>query len=217
MKEKLDKLLPKFARLPLLTVLLLNFAVYYITKIVTVNEQHFDLTIPLDREIPFVPAFIIVYILAYVQWVFSYLYHCTREKRICLQITATDCLAKVICMLFFIFLPTMIVRPEITDNDVFSFLTKIIYTLDTPVNLFPSIHCLESWICFRGALLLKKVSKTYIVIQLVFTILVFTSTVFVKQHFFVDIIASIALVEIAFVVVKKTSLWKLLDRKKVDE
>ncbi|CCY70604.1 uncharacterized protein BN508_01112 [Eubacterium sp. CAG:161] len=91
-------------------------------------------------------------------------------------------------------------------------MTNLIYTLDSPDNLFPSIHCLESWVCFRGAMRCKKVGKVYKVIMLILALLVFASTVMVKQHVFVDIIGAILVVEIGLALAKRLNIYKKLDK-----
>ena len=72
-----------------------------------------------------------------------------------------------------------------------------IYAADEPpINLFPSLHCLESWLCFRGAVGLRKMPRWYAWLQLIFTLLVFTSVLLVKQHVWPDILGGIAVAEL---------------------
>ena len=92
--------------------------------------------------------------------------------------------------------PTTNVRPEITGTALSDEVTRFLYSVDQPVNLFPSIHCLESWICFRGSLKLEKVPHWYRPVSFVFTLLVFASTVLLKQHVVVDIAGGVLFVEI---------------------
>ena len=68
--------------------------------------------------------------------------------------------------------------------------------MDSPTNLFPSIHCLVSWLCaigLRGA----KVSNWYKVFSYTFAIAVCVSTQLTKQHYIVDVFGGIALAEIS--------------------
>lgn len=212
--------IPKFARLPLTTVVIFNFVTYYLTKVIAADFTHYNLGIVIDSYIPFRPIFIIIYVGAYIQWIHGYIYHCKQSEDICYQITVSDLIAKAICFLIFIILPTTITRPEITGTGIFDKCVDFIYSADIPVNLFPSIHCLESWMCFRGALKMRTsknknyrfkdaICDPYIVFQFVFTLLVFASTVFIKQHFFIDIIGGVAMVEIGWLI---TSLIKRAHR-----
>lgn len=212
LEKSLSRILPKYAYIPLIILMVFRFSQYFFTKLITEDMVHYDLSLPIDEVIPFVPFFIVFYILSYIQWFGSYIYHCHSGKESCYHIIASDFIVNIMCMLCFILLPTTIERPQITGNGVFEVLTKIIYFFDTPVNLFPSMHCTTSWICFRGSLLMKNAPKWYPALQFVFTLFVFASTVFVKQHFFIDIIAGVILVEIGWFISKHFSLWKLFDR-----
>ncbi len=215
MKQKLDLWLPSFTRFPLLFALVVNFLTYYGTKLVTLNAKHHDLTIGLDHLIPFVPFFISFYVLAYAQWVFSYVYHTRQNENACYTIITANVIAKIICALFFIFYPTEIQLPEITGNSVWEQLTQFIYNADTPRTLFPSLHCVESWFCFRGATYVKQAPKWYLPAQGILSLLVFASTVFVKQHFIVDVFAGVAVAELGLFIARKKNFGTFF--KKVDK
>ena len=64
------------------------------------------------------------------------------------------------------------------------------------MTLFPSIHCLDSWLCWRFLVKIEWIPKWYKWINFLFTLLVCASTVLVKQHLLVDIFAGIAVAEI---------------------
>lgn len=207
MKKLYDFLFPKYARLPLLLVLLMNCFVFWVIPSIQdlLCAQRHDMTLGIDRALPLVPAFIVVYILSYVQWVGTYIYHSHESRELCYRMTNSDLIAKLIVMVIFIIYPTIMTRPEIAElgDGPFAWLTGLIYTMDKPISLFPSIHCLESWMCFRTALMMKKKHYGYISAQLIFTLLVFASVVLVKQHFFVDIPAAILVAEIGLFAYKK--------------
>ena len=204
MRKLYDFLFPKYARLPLLLVLAFNCSVYWLAPLIQGDGvTRYDLTIGLDTIIPFVPAFIVVYVLSYVQWAASYIYHSHESRELCYRMTTSDLIAKLITLVFFIVLPTQIVRPDVAEGGLFNWLTQLIYSMDKPISLFPSIHCLESWMCFRTATMMAKPKRWYVATQFIFAMLVLASVVFVKQHFFVDIIGGIAVAEIGLFVYKK--------------
>ena len=206
-------LFPRYMRLPLLLVIIFHFSSYLLTKIITDNIAAYDLSTELDSCIPFSPFFIFFYILAYAQWLFSYIYHFRQSKESCYQLATSDLLSKIICAVCFILIPTTITRPVITGNGFFESITGIIFSLDTPVNLFPSMHCLMSWLCFRSSGLINRPSFAYTAVQFILSILVFASTVLVKQHFFIDIIFGIIVAEICWSLTRHFSLWRIFLRK----
>lgn len=88
-----------------------------------------------------------------------------------------EMIAKTICLICFVVFPTTLVRPVIdADGSFWEQLVALLYRIDSPDNLFPSIHCLESWICFRSARKMKKAPPRYRNVAAVATIMIFAST-----------------------------------------
>ncbi len=208
----LRDLIPRYARRPLLLMLLYNCGVYWLTQLMTAGAVHYDLTLGLDRAVPFVPSFIIIYILAYVQWVAGYIVIVRDSPERCFRVISGEMLTKTACLICFLFLPTVMTRPEVTGTDFFSRVTGLIYALDAPDNLFPSIHCVESWICFRGILGAKTAGRGYKLFMLLFSLLVFASTVLVKQHVLVDVISGVALAELGQWLARRFQTGRILQR-----
>jgi len=203
-------LFPKFAYIPVILVVVFNCLAFWGTKALTANADHVNLSTPLDNSFPFVPWFIFFYILAYVQWAWNYVYHTRLGKDKYYHIITTDLIAKVFCTALFLIIPAEISRPEIADGGFWSQVTNVIYSLDTPTALFPSIHCVESWLCFRAACMVKDAPRWYAPSQFVLTLLVFASTVLVKQHFMIDVFAGVAVVEIGWFLSRRFRLWHIL-------
>ena len=205
-------LLPTCARLPLICAAVAGLLAYYGSKLITRGFVHYDFALPVDGRIPFVPAFSVIYVLAYVQWGVG-LWRIAREDgQICRQVLAGEIAAKLICMALFILIPTTMVRAEIHSDGIFSALTRFIYEIDAADNLFPSIHCLDSWVCFRGALLMKRTGKGYAWFSFVFTLLVFASTVLIKQHVVVDIFAGILVAELGQFLSRRWRLHRIFEK-----
>ncbi len=207
--KKLEQLIPRASVLPILSMVLCNFGVYYLTKLITAGAPTYDISLPIDALIPFCPFFVLFYILAYPQWILGYLV-AGHESRDLLERTASGVLfSKLLCAIIFILLPTTLVRPEITGSDLWSRLTALIYAADTPVNLLPSIHCLNSWVSFRIALKAKKMPRWYLPFTAILSLLVCASTVLIKQHLFVDIFCGIAVAELGFLLARIIPLHRL--------
>lgn len=212
MEQQKRQIVPRYAYIPLISAVVLNFAVYIFANLIASDFKHYDFTIWVDGLIPFVPFFITFYVLAYVQWVTGYIMIARESKEMCYKAVSADIIAKLMCFVFYIALPTTMVRAEITGTGLLESLTRLIYTVDTPTNLFPSIHCLESWVCLRFAIGMKKAPKWYKYVMLFFTVGVFMSVVFVKQHVVVDIPAGILVFEIGLLIVKRSGIDRLFYR-----
>ncbi len=194
-KAFFHKLFPEHSRVPLLTVISLHFVFYCIPLFIVRNAHHYDLSLPVDVKIPFLSFFILFYVGAYLQWGVTYVFHFAKSREACVRLAAADIISKFIAAFFFVLLPTTMVQPAL-GKGFFDFCVGIIYFFDEPVNLFPSLHCVVSWLCFRSAFAMRReLSRAYVWGQFAFSLLVFASTVFIKQHVFIDIIGGVVLAE----------------------
>lgn len=203
MKKWIQKLLPDYAIRPLILALAANFIIYFGVSQLRDHLTFHSLALPVDDRIPFFAPFIIFYILAYVQWIINYLLIAREEKAFCYHFIYGDVISKLFCLIFFLFFPTTLVRPEVTGHSICDQLVRLVYQIDAPVNLFPSIHCLESWCCIHAALRMKKTPRWYLPITIVMSFCVFASTLLVKQHVFVDIFGGILVFEAGYYLARK--------------
>ncbi|MBR2764594.1 MAG: phosphatidic acid phosphatase [Blautia sp.] len=187
---------PRYSWLLLAGVAIANFTVYSGARFINRTRHHYILSLPLDDRIGLCTPFITIYVLAYLQWLTSYILAAHESREVCYRIMGGDIIAKLICFIIFLIVPTTLHRPEITGRNVFDRFTRFIYAVDYPDNLLPSIHCLESWICLRGSFMMTKVPGWYRPFTFIFTVLVFASTLLVKQHLLLDIPTAILTAEI---------------------
>ena len=202
LKKYVDPLVPLWAVVPLVLCFILNCAIYWITMALCADLPHYDLTLPIDRQIPVMTEWIFIYLgYCYVFWALSYCYiaKVRRDRPIELfRFVFADMLSRIICMFFFIFLPTTNIRPEITGTALCDELTRFLYSIDQPTNLFPSIHCLVSWLCFIGIRREKNVPYVTKVFSCFSAILIMLSTQFLKQHYILDMISGVLLAELCY-------------------
>ncbi len=210
--EKLKNSHFKYCFIPIAIMIIVNFITYTCTKYITDSGNHYDISLPIDMSLPFIPAFIVIYVLSYLQWVFGFGLVARESKEVCYRVISSEIIAKIICFVIFVVFPTTMLRPEINDSDFFSTLTKVIYFLDTPTNLFPSVHCLESWILFRTAHEITRHKKWLVAAWLIFALLVFASVLLVKQHLILDIPAAILIAEISLFAGKKFKTGRIFEK-----
>lgn len=211
-QQALERIVPSYARIPLVLLVIINLLVYEGTQFLMLHAKHWDLALPLDARIPFRTGWIAIYILAYLQWVVGFIVIARESRAHCNRVLMGELIAKFICGVIFILFPTRIERPAVEGGGFIAWLMRLVYAGDLPGNLFPSIHCLESWICFRGAIGMKRVPRWYAPAMLVLTLLVFASTLLVKQHVLVDIPAGVLVAEVGLLLSNKLRAGRLLDR-----
>lgn len=190
----------------LLTMVLFNILTYFGSRIFTSGWHHYSMETSLDRAIPYVKEFIIIYIpVAYLQWIIGY-YMISRDTwENCFTLVGAEIIGKFLCLICFLLLPTTMTRADINGTDFLNRCVRYLYEIDPADNLFPSIHCLESWVIFRSTFYLKSLPKWIKPLHLIITLLVFASTLFVKQHVMADVIGGVMVVEIGLLIMKKVT------------
>lgn len=192
--RSLGRILPSSRLFGVLACLALNSLVYWGTQTLAVNRTLIDMTTAFDRMIPFDPRWVVIYVACFAYWAVGYVLMARQDNWY--SIMTGEVLAKLLCGAIFLLIPTTNIRPEITGSGLTDWLMGLIYQLDRPLDLFPSIHCMESWICFRAVLGQKKIPKWYQIFAGIFTLLVCLSTLFTRQHVIADVIAGVLLGEI---------------------
>lgn len=149
-----------------------------------------------DDAIPFCEWFLIPYLFWFVYLigtlVYTFFFDIPAFKRMMRFIICTYTITMVIYLLF----PTcQNLRPEVFPRD--NALTRFIgwfYTFDTNTNVCPSIHVLGSVAAMFGLLDCRKLQKPWVKFAVcVMALLICASTVFMKQHSILDVLAAVPL------------------------
>lgn len=198
--EKQDRL---DMALTLFLAFVVNQGVYLAARGITWNWHHYDMTTLLDEKIPFLPWTVSVYFGCYLFWCVNY-YLCARQKKEERdRFFCADFWSKGICFFLFLLLPTTNIRPEIWGASVWEKIMCLLYWVDAPDNLFPSIHCLVSWLCWIGVRKRKEIPVAYRWFSLIFAAAVCLSTLTTRQHVTADVFGGILLAEISYGISRK--------------
>lgn len=198
LKKHLEPWVRLYSIIPLISVFAFNSLVYWITMFVCKDWYHYDLTLPFDRAVPLVPEFVFIYLGCYLFWAANYIMSAWFGKEDFYRFITADLSSRVVCLLFFVLLPTTNVRPELVGDSLSIQVLRWLYAIDLPVNLFPSIHCLVSWFCYIAVRGRKEIPAWYRGFSCIFALLVVASTQLIKQHYIVDAIGGILLAETAY-------------------
>jgi len=142
--------------------------------------------IKFDDKIPFIPIFIIPYV-GYFFYVIATIIYLWNTKYIN-NFFITYIISYIFAGLFWYFVPNGVKRPKVYKKDIFSQLTKYIYGIDEDTNGFPSAHIFATLIC---SYFLAFAFPSHLILILSVTFLISISTVFVKQHYVLDILGGI--------------------------
>ena len=191
---------PSYAHLPLILCFATMMCAYYFPRLIDVQPR-FDFVLPIDEKIPLIPLFSYIYIPAYAYWALSYIYVSRFSKELTDRLFVSDLIGQIVSLTCFLILPSELARPSVEEvSGIGAWLTKIVYMMDEPNNLLPSLHCFVSYISFRP-LVAKGAPKSKPVVLIssfVYSALVCLSTLFTRQHVILDLITGLALGEIAW-------------------
>lgn len=155
----------------------------------------FIIDLPVDRIIPFLPIFIIPYILWFFYVAYFIMFYLNRDLTEYYRLGSFLAAGMTVFIIISIFFPNGLnLRPEFSSLNDKSFLTGLIkglYLKDTSTNVFPSIHVYNtigimiSYFFTKNKISFTKIHKSIIIIL---GVLIILSTMFVKQHSIIDVI-----------------------------
>lgn len=155
----------------------------------------------LDDRIPFCEVFLIFYVLWYVTIIGIHLYtllfdleaYKSYSKFLLISISIST-------TIFLVFPNCQELRPETFPRDnILTKLVGMIYRCDTNTNVFPSEHAIGAFGVLAAVIHTKRLRKPKIIaVTVVLTVLVAMSTVFLKQHSVLDVLAAIPVSAIAY-------------------
>jgi len=206
--QHVGKLLPRYMFFSLVFCYFFNCLTYWGTQVLMANVYHYDMTTAFDRAIPIWPAFVFIYASFFMFWFGNFIYISHQGKEYWFRFVTADFLTRIICAFFFIFLPTTNVRPDLPGTDLASAALRTVFAHDPPTDLFPSIHCLVSWLCFIGLRGNERVPKWYRRFACIYALAICASTLFVRQHVIADVLSGIAIAELCMHISKTTNAYR---------
>lgn len=194
---------PHWILLPLVAFIW-NQVIYQGAFFLTASRHHFDFALPVDSTIPLIPWTIVIYYGCFLHWGLHYICVAKLGNRNTRQFYAADFLIKSVSFLFFLCLPTVMHRPEVTGTGFWNDTIRFLYWMDKPYNLFPSIHCSVSWLCWISVRKNTQVPKWYRYFALIAAIAVCLSTLSTRQHVLVDIAGGLLVAEVCWALAAKS-------------
>lgn len=179
----------------MLSIPLINI-MYFILN--TKRTTVYNVSVSLDKRIPFMPEFIIPYVMWYGYVFITLIYFCFKYYEKYKRMLITMLIGLSLCYIMYFLFPTTVIRPNSVGDSLTEKLVKIIYQLDKPYNCFPSIHVLQTIIVMIFVYLQKEIKLFPKVFMYIIGISIIISTVFVKQHCILDAVGGILTAWIAY-------------------
>ncbi len=168
-----------------------------------------------DKMIPFNAHFIIPYVIWYIYVGLFLVLLCIVNEKAYYNMLKTLIVGALICAVIFIVFPTTVPRPVLEDTTAFNWMVNKIYSSDLPYNCFPSIHVYNSAVIAIFVNREKKFKLSTKICSTVVSISIMASTLFIKQHYFWDLVAGVVLAYVCYALVilsdERLSYKKLLE------
>lgn len=176
-------------------VLAAGYVVFTVTYLpinfFSVGREAHALFLPGEERLPFLPIFEYLYVLSY--FVGLLLYVTVRDYATLSRLLRAFALALLVGYSTYLLLPVYFERPPLEVTSVHAWLLSIEY-MDKPYNHFPSMHVTLSWLAVHAS----RVSRGSRLALAVVATGISVATIFVKQHYIVDVLYGYALAWLAW-------------------
>ena len=178
---------------------------YFLLQQTTMARDPIAIVCAWDYNIPFCEWFVIPYAMWYVQLGLMGLYTFVKRPSKFLRLSLMVAGGAFVCMLICTAIPMYFDRSGMESfprDNLLVDAVKLIRGIDPPTTVFPSMHvyvslALHICLCKDEKLANHKLLKAS---SLVLSLLITASTVLIKQHSIIDVIAAIVLVPIMYCV-----------------
>lgn len=166
---------------------------FVLVKLFQSNYHIFNYNI--DNSIPFIPQFIIIYNIFYPVIFISFYNIFNHDRDTYYKGIIAGILGYVIADIIFLIYPVEMIRPDITNLNIdiiHNFVLQVTYKFDNPpINCFPSIHCIFCFQMIYSTMRCKNYNYKYKLITIIILLLIILSTLFVKQHYVIDVLGAL--------------------------
>jgi membrane-associated phospholipid phosphatase len=161
-------------------------------------ETRYAPELPLDRAIPLVPVWALVYGALYVFLILLPVFVVRQDEHVRRTVIAYLLIWLTAYLFFFLLYPTAAPRPARVIGEGFAVWgLSTLYSSDPPYNCFPSLHVAHS---FVSALACYRIHRGLGLVATICAALVALSTLLTKQHYILDVIAGVFLALVGYAI-----------------
>lgn len=212
--QKLRSLLLKYKHAWILSYFII-YMIWFVYLERRQNVNYYSIHMKIDDYIPFCEYFIVPYLLWFAYIAATMIYFFFTSVSDFYKYCALLFTGMTICLILYTFLPSaQELRPVQFENDtIFTQLVAFIYKTDTPTNVCPSIHVLNSVGAFLAVYKCDRLRKHKWIIASsgILSVSICMSTVFLKQHSFMDVLCGLALALILYGLIYNSDYKKLFN------
>lgn len=179
-----------------------------------------------DDRIPFCQYFIIPYVLWYFFLIGTVIYFalfCPSKKEYYQYLGTLGIGMTLFLLISYIYPNGQNMRPDLTGDGIFISAIRFLYKIDTPTNIFPSMHVFNATASCVALFQNERCrrNRIFTVAQIVLTVSIVLSTMFLKQHSVADVMTALILNILCYqlfyriIPARRAKLEKILTRKEI--
>ena len=180
-----------------------------------------------DDKIPFCQYFIIPYVLWYFFLIGTIVYFalvCPSKKEYYQYLGTLGIGMTLFLLISYVYPNGQNMRPDLTaGNGIFISAVRFLYKIDTPTNIFPSMHVFNATASCVALFQNEKCrrNRPFTIAQIVLTVSIILSTMFLKQHSVADVMTALILNIVCYqmfyriIPARQAKLEKILTRKEI--
>lgn len=168
---------------------------FFIASVTVAQTTHKLPTFAWERDILLTPDYVFIYLTIYPTFLLPFLF--IHQKDFFRLFSFAYITVMCVCYLVYLLYPVSINRPELTVNSFSAWVLNIVYGVDRPWNCFPSMHVAMSLL---AALTILEVHRFRGMLILLLTFWIAYSTVLIKQHYVLDVVAAMLLTFVIYFV-----------------
>lgn len=169
-------------------------AVYFgLNQFAYLLDTYTGLALAFEQNIPLIPLFVPAYLTVYFIYLSPLFF--VRSTHRYKKVLAAYLFVILVSGLVFLLFPTEMLWEPVACSSVANCLIPFLRTLDSPHNLIPSMHVS---LAYLGSFVVFSEDKKWGFFLLVASTLIAVSTLLVRQHYAVDLIAGLMLSIMAY-------------------
>lgn len=194
---------PQYAHLKLLLLWPAYLLTFLITERFLPRSYYHPMYHPLDDRIPFQEIFLIPYVFWYIYMIGSIFYTLRHDTRAFRRQGWFMIITFGIASLIYLIYPNcQQLRPQVFPRDnLLTSAVRLLYWIDTPTNVCPSLHVCGSIGCALGLSDTRRFgTPLWKIVNFSIALLMSLSTLFLKQHSVVDVFWALVLSLAAYLI-----------------
>jgi hypothetical protein len=185
---------------------ILVYSAFYVISFILLEQRDVEMHVihcRLDDMIPFCEYFVVPYVLWYGFVAGTLCYFTLRQGREkeYWQLGETLVIGMTVFLVVSLVYPNgQRLRPVLEEGNCFVRLVRLLYRIDTPTNILPSMHVFNAVTCCVAICKDQtcRSHKRLLAATRVLTVLIVLSTMFMKQHSVVDVCLALALYGVCY-------------------